>query len=142
MGRSVALKGAPILVVEDDAFQGLDLALSLEEAGAIVIGPVSDVNDAILVAREGNCLAAIMDFRLGTRDAIELGEELHRHHTPFIIHTAYDCAGRLPAQWHGCKLISKPADIPGLIRTIAALLRWKAINQTRHARLRPGPQVT
>ena len=44
----------PILVVEDDAFQGLDITLSLKEAGAIVIGSLSDLNAAILVAREGN----------------------------------------------------------------------------------------
>jgi DNA-binding NtrC family response regulator len=131
MGHSISLKGAPILLVEDDALQALDLAFSLKEAGAIVIGPLANPSDAIPVAREGNCLAAIMDFRLGTSDAIELGEELYRHDTPFIIHTGYDCADMLPEQWRGCKVISKPADIDHLIRTISALLRWKALTQAR-----------
>jgi DNA-binding NtrC family response regulator len=125
------LKGIPILLVEDDAVQALDMAESLKDAGAIVIGPVANLSDAIAMARQGGCHAAILDFRLGSGDSIPIGQELYRRQTPFIIHTGYDCADMLPAQWRGCRLISKPADIGRLIRAVAALLRWKE-------RSRPG----
>ncbi len=120
----ILLKGAPVLVAEDDLLQALDIAESLKEAGATVIGPVSRLDDALLLVRRGKCSAAILDFRLGDANIIPLGQELFRRNIPFVIHTGYDCTGVLPGQWRGCKLIWKPANIRYLVQTVAALVRW------------------
>jgi len=115
----------PILIVEDDALQGLDVAEMLKEAGASVIGPISDLEAAVGVARTKACSAAIIDFRLGAFNAIPLGEELHQRQIPFLIHTGYDCLGVLPSTWRGCRVIIKPAASEELVWTLAALVRWR-----------------
>jgi DNA-binding NtrC family response regulator len=124
--RRQVLQGAlPVLVVEDDAVQGLDLTEMLKEAGASVIGPISSMEAAIGAVRSKACAAAIIDFRLGDFNAIPLGEELHQRQIPFVIYTGYDCLGVLPRHWQGCRVVVKPAAVGELVRTIAALVRWR-----------------
>jgi DNA-binding response OmpR family regulator len=125
--QSTILKGVPILVVEDDLIQALDLAESLREGGASVVGPVCDPNEAVRLARENGCRAAVLDFQLGSRNTAQIALELQRQQTPFVIHTGYHCAELLPFHWPGCRVVAKPADIPRLVRTVAALVRWKSI---------------
>jgi DNA-binding NtrC family response regulator len=123
--RHRILQGKPILVVEDDALQGLDLAEILKEAGACVIGPISSSEEAIGLVRRRACSAAIIDFRLRQFNAIPIGQELYEQEIPFIIHTGYDCLGVLPPHWRGCRVIVKPAGVNELVWTIAALVRWR-----------------
>jgi DNA-binding response OmpR family regulator len=129
------LRGTPVLVAEDDLLQAMDIGASLKEAGASVIGPVFDVNEAVALARLGLCGAAVLDFRFGSADAIPLGQELQRRRTPFVIHTGYDCRNMLPRQWLGCKVVQKPADMASLVHTVAALVRWRRL----YARRKPLP---
>jgi DNA-binding response OmpR family regulator len=125
--RSTLLKGAPILVVEDDLVQALDLAESLREAGACVLGPVSDLNEAVRLARAGNCRGAILDFQLGSSNAVQIAHELESLETPFVVYTGYHCADQMPSHWWGCRLVSKPANMARLVRTLAALMRCKRL---------------
>lgn len=131
MGKVKILKGMPVLVVEDDQLQALDLAHSLMEAGALVIGPAADVSDANRIIQTRPCRATILDFRLGTADASPLAAELYRRRTPFVIHTAYDPSGIVSPDWTGCKLIPKPSDMANLIKTLAVLLRWQRLAEYR-----------
>ena len=131
MRHGTLLEGTPILVVEDDTIQALDIAETLKEAGASIIGPVADLEEAVSIARSGRCGAAVLDFCLRGGDTIALGQELHRRQTPFVIHTGYDCLGMLPPQWQGCQLVSKPADSVKLVHTVAALLRWRRLMERR-----------
>jgi DNA-binding response OmpR family regulator len=140
--HSTILKGAPILVVEDDLIQALDLAESLKEAGASVLGPTSNLDEAVRVAQGGHCRGAILDFRLGARDAMPIAHEFQRCQIPFVIHSGYQCADQVPADWLGCKLVSKPANIPKLIRTMAALMRWRRLLAGRAAGSKRRPIST
>lgn len=119
------LKGRSILVVEDDAIQAIDLTETLKEAGARVIGPAWNADTAMQLARSNTFSAAVLDYRLCSRNCMSVANELNQRHTPFIILTAYDAWVRLPHSWHGCRLVTKPANMAKLVRTIAALIRWK-----------------
>jgi len=44
---SLSLKGARILVVEDEPFIAFDLMMAIEEAGATAIGPAATVAEAL-----------------------------------------------------------------------------------------------
>ena len=125
MRRQILQQALPVLVVEDDAVQALDVMEMLKEAGASVIGPVASMEAAIAAVRAKSCAAAIIDFRLGDFNAIPLGEELHRQQIPFVIYTGYDCLGVLPRHWEGCRVVVKPAAAGELVRTVAALVRWR-----------------
>ncbi len=124
MRRSNLLQGTPILLVEDDMIQAIDLTNSFTDAGAIVIGPVSTLPEAFELARQDVCRVAVLNYRIGSGNTLPLAEELYRRGTPFVVHTGYSRVDGLPSHWPGCQLIFKPARIPGLIRTVAALERW------------------
>jgi DNA-binding NtrC family response regulator len=119
------LAGARILVVEDDAMQALDLAASLADAGAAIIGPVGSLNEASDLASETVCDAAILDLRLRDRNASALARQLLDQGVPFIVYTGYPDSAFFRSEWPGYELVIKPADVKHLIRRVAALIAWK-----------------
>jgi DNA-binding NtrC family response regulator len=119
------LAGAQILVVEDDAVQALDLAASLAEAGAAVIGPVASLSEASDLAAETACDAAILDLRLRDRNATALARQLLGQGVPFIVYTGYPDSAFFQSDWPGYEIVAKPADSGYLIGRIAALIAWK-----------------
>jgi DNA-binding response OmpR family regulator len=119
------LAGARILVVEDDAVQALDLAASLAEAGAAIIGPVASLAEASDLALRNACDAAILDLRLQDRNATALARQLLQQGVPFIIYTGYPDSAFFLSDWPGYDLVTKPTDPQQLIRRVAALIAWK-----------------
>ena len=114
-----------ILVVEDDAMQALDLAASLSEYGAAVLGPVASLSEASDLASESGCDAAILDLRLQDRNASALARQLLERGIPFIIYTGYPDSAFFRSEWPGYELVAKPADLKYLIGRVAALIAWK-----------------
>ena len=119
------LAGTRILVVEDDAVQALDLAASLAEAGAAIIGPVASLSEASDLAAESICDAAILDLRLRDRNATALARQLLRQGVPFVVYTGYPDSAFFKSDWPGYELVTKPADLKHLMRRLAALIAWK-----------------
>lgn len=118
------LAGARILVVEDDAVQALDLAASLAEAGAAIIGPVASLTEASELASETPCDAAILDLRLRDRNATALARQLLDQGVPFIVYTGYPDSAYFQSDWRGYEIVTKPAETEYLIGRIAALIAW------------------
>ena len=112
-------------MVEDDAMQALDLAASLTDAGAAIIGPVASLNEASDLASETGCDAAILDLRLRDRNASALARQLLDQGVPFIVYTGYPDSAFFRSDWPGYELVIKPADVKHLIRRVAALIAWK-----------------
>ena len=54
-----------MLVVEDDAIIGFDIANQLTEAGLEVVGPVGSVKMALALIVQPGCTAAVLDVNLG-----------------------------------------------------------------------------
>ena len=119
------LAGARILVVEDDAVQALDLAASLADAGAAIIGPVASLSEASDLALGSACDAAILDLRLRDRNATALARQLLQQGIPFIVYTGYPDSAFFRSDWPGYELVTKPADLKQLMRRVAALIAWK-----------------
>jgi len=59
-----ALKGARILVVEDEAFIALDLVMAIEDAGAIPVGPAATIAEALELISHDPPDGAILDVNL------------------------------------------------------------------------------
>lgn len=112
-------------MVEDDAVQALDLAASLAEVGAVVIGPVASLNEASDLASVSACDAAILDLRLRDRNATALARQLLQQATPFIVYTGYPDSAFFKSDWPGYELVAKPAELKYLISRVAALISWK-----------------
>ena len=89
IGANVALQGKTILVVEDDALIGILLTDFLSAEGAIVLGPVTNVSEALeCVKRRGFDIATI-DVLLKDGICFPVADKLIQLGIPFIFITAY-----------------------------------------------------
>ncbi|MCF5951512.1 response regulator, partial [Xanthomonas perforans] len=59
------LRGVRVLVVENDDMNAMLLDLQLVQAGAVVIGPVGEVRDALQLISAEPPDIAVLDYRLG-----------------------------------------------------------------------------
>jgi DNA-binding NtrC family response regulator len=119
------LAGKQILLVEDDAVQALDLAESLADAGATVLGPIASLAEASERVADAPCDAAILDLRLNDRNATNLARQLLHRGIPFVVYTGYPDSAFFQSDWPGYELLIKPTDTQYLIGRIAALIAWK-----------------
>ena len=83
-----ALAGAKVLVVEDEAIVALDLALSLGESGAEVVGPYYRVAKAMDCRELDDLDAAVLDVDVNGSDVFALAERLRDRGVPTLFHTA------------------------------------------------------
>lgn len=114
------LRGKRILVVEDDYIIAIDLALTLEECGAEVIGPAGSVADACeLIASEGRLDGAVLDINLGRERAFPIADELRARGVPFVFATGYD-AWIIPDVYREVPRSEKPVDAGVLSRLLRA----------------------
>jgi CheY-like chemotaxis protein len=76
-----------VLVVDDEFLIADYIAMLLEEAGHVVVGPAGSASEALaLLQREAAVDAAVLDIRLpGGVDGIELAAEIHRRHGPLPV---------------------------------------------------------
>jgi DNA-binding NarL/FixJ family response regulator len=125
MERRGDLTGARILVLEDDLMQALELSVSLSEAGAMVVGPVADLDEASRLVDDPGCDAAIVDLRLRDRNATALARQLLASRIPFLIYTGYPDSAFFKSDWPGHQLVLKPASINDIIQRISDLLAWR-----------------
>jgi DNA-binding response OmpR family regulator len=111
------LRGLRILVVEDDYLIAQEIATTLREHGATVMGPVGDVTGsrALLMHTTPDC--ALLDVNLKGQFVFELAEELVRRDVPPIFTTGYDCSF-LPAQFREVPCLLKPIDMRRLVSSI------------------------
>lgn len=122
MNSTKPLVGECILIVEDDPVQALDLSAALIGAGASILGPATNLNEAVALLAATACSAAILDLRVGDRNATSLARHLLEERIPFIIYTGYPDSAFFRSEWGGYKLVSKPSDIDELIRILADLV--------------------
>ena len=86
-----SLRGRRVLVAEDEYMLAEDLRAELERVGALVLGPVPSVAEALeLVAAEPAPEVAILDINLGGEMAYPVADALRARGIPFIFATGYD----------------------------------------------------
>ncbi|WP_103255601.1 response regulator [Tabrizicola aquatica] len=78
-----------ILVVEDEFLIAAALCDMLEDASATVVGPATNVRDAMILLQEQEVDAAILDVNLNGAWSDPIAEELRMRRIPFIFTTGY-----------------------------------------------------
>lgn len=92
----------------------------LEAEGAVVVGPVGRLSDALsLVARE-RVDVAMLDVNLGSAMCFPVAEQLQAQGVPFLLLTGYD-AWTLPETLRDVPLLAKPFDSDAVIAALRAL---------------------
>jgi len=117
-----ALGGRHILVVEDEYLLAADLAQTLEELGAVVVGPAATVERALaLVEAEDRLDGAVLDLNLGGERAYPVADALVARGVPFVFVTGYD-DGVVPAAHVQAPRCEKPFDPAVLARTLSGCI--------------------
>ena len=114
------LKGARVLVLEDEPLIALDIAETLARSGAEIVRAHSSL-DALRRLSAESISAAALDVRLGPSDDCEtVCAELERRHLPFLFYTGYHDVPVLQAYKH-VPLVEKPA-VPDVLPRILSRL--------------------
>jgi CheY-like chemotaxis protein len=85
---SCALDGRTILVAEDEPLVGLDIADTLQAAGAKIVRALK-LEDAVNLARTAELSAAILDINLVGEDCLPVCQLLADRNIPFVFNTGY-----------------------------------------------------
>jgi DNA-binding response OmpR family regulator len=117
------LGGASILVVEDDFLILMELESVLSAAGADVIGPSRNVEEALMLAGEQGITAAILDVRIGRDTVAPVARRLSARRIPFLFYTGQVGTDPIWQEWPAARVLSKPATPQVLVSAVAALLR-------------------
>ena len=115
------IDGLRLLLVEDEFVLALGLADSLADLGAVVVGPVATVEDALtLVQRVPEIDGAVLDVNLGHEVAYPVADALLARGIPFLFATANDRAC-LPERFAQVPLCRKPFRVDAFRDAVAAL---------------------
>lgn len=115
---SYTLRGLRILVVEDEYMIAADLAFSLEQAGATVVGPAPSVQAALTLLDNENVDGAVRDMNLLGETVFPVADVLHERQTPFVFISGYDMEG-VPDVHSQVVHLAKPYDQATLIEILA-----------------------
>jgi DNA-binding NtrC family response regulator len=115
------LKGARVLVVEDDFLILMELETILSEAGAEIAG-CRTVEDALALAAKNGLAAAVLDIRLGRETIAPVARELARRGIPFVFYTGQIDTDAMRAEWPDCIIVPKPAQARTIVTAVADLL--------------------
>jgi DNA-binding NtrC family response regulator len=115
------LTGAVVFIVEDEPIIAYDLRLTLEEAGAEVVGPALDLAQAQALA-SSEMSVALLDVRLGDHDVFAVAARLWDRGIPLVFHTGHASVDTLLSRWPGSRVLAKPVRSDVLLSTIARML--------------------
>jgi PAS domain S-box-containing protein len=118
--RASSLQGAKVLIVEDAVLLALELETGLSDAGAEVIGPAYELEEAMALL-DRPIDAAVLDANLNGRSVTPVAEALAARHVPFVFATGYGEAGGAPGGFDA-PVIRKPYDVTQVAAAVAEIL--------------------
>lgn len=116
------LRDCRVLVAEDEYLLADELQTELEDAGAIVLGPVATVAEAMALIDAGSRIdGAILDANLGGEMVFAAADMLAQRGVPFIFTTGYD-ASAIPSRFSEVARCEKPISMKKVRQAIGRAL--------------------
>ncbi len=115
-----SLAGRKILIVEDEYLIAMDLALSLGDLGADIVGPAGSVAEALaLVDDVGDALdGAVLDVNLRDERVYPVADALTALGVRFVFASGYDAA-LMPPAYADVPRCRKPMDRSMIARLLS-----------------------
>lgn len=114
------LRGARILVIEDEYYIADDLRRTLKSAGAEIVGPVATLRQALAQIEAGAFDCAVVDLNLHGESALPAAHRLREAGKSFAIATGY-APTSVPEEVGDVPRIEKPFDPPALLQLVAQI---------------------
>jgi CheY-like chemotaxis protein len=110
-----------VLLVEDEYLLADDLRREIEAAGALVLGPVATVGEALrLLDGPDRPDAAVLDVNLGGDSVFPVARALRRLGVPFVFLTGFD-PWALPRDFADVPHHEKPVDARQVLRALGLM---------------------
>jgi DNA-binding response OmpR family regulator len=119
--RQDGLKGALVLVLEDEWLVAEETAEVLRRSGCRVLGPAPSVAAALDLLEGETPDAALLDAALGPEMCFAVADRLLEHGVPFAFVSGRTRA-ELPVGYDAHRILSKPASPQALRSEVLALL--------------------
>jgi DNA-binding response OmpR family regulator len=110
-----------VLVVEDEMLIASWLEQILQRSGYDVVGPFGRLAAALEAAQSQSFDAALLDLNLHGEMAFQVAYTLRSRGTPFAFVTGYDQGHGIPVDLCDEAIVTKPIDLPGLLRVLRLL---------------------
>lgn len=122
MAGEADLNGCRVLVVEDDYYLASDTARALRNAGAEVLGPVGNEEQALALITEQHVTCALVDINLGNGLLFRVADALKERGVSFVFVTGYDDV-MIPERFGDVPRMRKPTDFRDVVRAAARMCR-------------------
>src|SRR5215475_15184184 len=120
---STALRGARILIVEDESILAMDLETRLKGQGCDVIGLASREAKALELLERDRPDAVVLDLNLNGKLPTDLVDALVARQVPFVIVTGYSKRQFDSPALQGAPRLDKPIKTEELARALSDLVR-------------------
>lgn len=123
MSPHQCLDQAAVLIVDDEPFIALDLALAVEDAGGVVVGPAGSVREGLALIERHAAAAAILDVNLSDGDVSPIVDILIARDIPLVLQTGVGLPEALKARYPELIVYAKPVQSDELVRRLVGLIR-------------------
>lgn len=120
--QSQILKGARVLVVEDELLIALDMEMAFRAAGAEVVGPCYVLPSALRVARNEPLSLAVLDIRLDHVTTKDVSDVLNQRGIPFFFYSGQSLPAEMQDNYGSVPFVGKPATQEELVSVARAVL--------------------
>jgi DNA-binding response OmpR family regulator len=122
------LQGTRILVAEDDAILAFDLGITLQKAGAKILGPTLTLAHTLSLAQTAAMSAAVLDVSLRDEDVFPAALELKERGVGIVFYTGYAAVEQLRRDWPDAQVLTKPTPARLLVEAVRRALRSGSAN--------------
>lgn len=112
------LSGKRILIVEDEHLVAEQERITLQRAGAIIVGPVDNEPAALALLLQNSADLVALDWNLRGKRPLQLASYLKTRSIPFVIVSGYDREA-LPSETRSALFLRKPFAQDELVLALA-----------------------
>lgn len=109
------LQGTRVLIAEDDAILAFDLGITLQKAGAQILGPTLTLAHTLSLAQSAPLSAAVLDVSLRDEEVFPAALALKDRGVGIVFYTGYASVESLKREWPDAQVLTKPTPARLLI---------------------------
>ena len=122
-----------VLVAEDDYMLADDIARALEGAGAVVVGPIPTLDEALHLVRAQQVEVAVLDINLRNKLIFPVADALKASAVPIVFYSSYDDIA-VPSRFSQAIRVSKLRGLRHLIDAVFESRCQDVVGQGRPGR--------